>query len=91
MDIKFTITDEVAKRFLEVGEEDFAAVAKQYALVNLYRLKKIFAPELARELGLGRIATEDLLSWHGLPVEDFGSSDDYARAAEEARRAAEDE
>ena len=53
---------------------DFDAVAKEAALVELYRQGRLTHHQLATALGLDRFATEDLLHQHQV-TEDILSAD----------------
>lgn len=53
---------------------DFDAVAKEAALVELYRQAKLTHHQLATALSLDRFATDDLLKRHGV-TEDLLSAE----------------
>ena len=59
---------------------DLNEVAKEAAMVELYRLGKLSHHELATALGLERFETDGLLKRHNV-TEDLGTPDEFAEEA----------
>jgi hypothetical protein len=63
---------------------DLNQLAKESALVELYRREKITRYELSEALGLGRIETDEVLKNHNV-TEDLGTVEAYNAALEGLR------
>lgn len=68
MTISFEIPGDVEKLFVELGGNVNQAV-KEAALVELYRLGKLFHSEFAAALGTSRYEADGVLKRHGVFLE----------------------
>jgi hypothetical protein len=68
MTVSFQLPEELERHLRrELGDLDRAA--KEAALIELYRQKKVTHHELATALGLSRFGTDDLLKRYGVNYE----------------------
>jgi predicted HTH domain antitoxin len=68
MTISFSIPAHIENLLRESGQEP-SAVAKEAALVELYRLRRITHHQLSEALGLHRLETDAVLKRHGVPYD----------------------
>jgi hypothetical protein len=80
MAISFQLPDSVEQHLRE-SCADLDQVAKEAALVELYRQDKITHSELAQALGLGRIETDEVLASHGVTEDLLTSREHEAQLA----------
>ena len=75
MTVSFSIPPSIESLLSEHGQ-DPNLIAKQAALIELYRQTKVTRVQLASALGLSRFETDALLKRHNV-TEDLGSPAEY--------------
>ena len=78
MSVTFQLPQDVEKR-LRAQDADLDGVAKEAALVELYRQDRITHRELSEALGLGRLETESILKKHNV-TEDLPTDEEHNAA-----------
>jgi hypothetical protein len=68
MTISFDLPPQIERALRESGQEPSLA-AKEAALVELYRLRRITHHQLAEALGISRLETDGLLKRHDVPLD----------------------
>jgi hypothetical protein len=63
---------------------DVSQAAKEAALIELYRHKRVTHRDLCRALGISRLQADELLKTHGV-VEDLQTAEEYNAALTELR------
>lgn len=84
MSITFELPSPIEQQLREEWG-DFDAVAKESALVELYRQAKLTHHQLATALGLDRMATDELLQRHQV-TEDMISAEELGNQIATLRR-----
>lgn len=81
--VTFELPNNIERRLRQLGDLD--QVAKEAALVELYRQEKLTHHELAQALGLSRIETDVLLKKHNV-TEDLMTIEQFERQADQLWR-----
>ena len=68
MSIRFSLPPQIESVLGQNGQEPSAA-AKEAALVELYRLRRITHFQMCEALGIGRLEGDGLLKRHEVPME----------------------
>lgn len=68
MTISFSLPPQIEKALRESGQEPSFA-AKEAALVEFYRLRRITHHQLSEALGLGRLEADAVLKRHDVPID----------------------
>jgi Uncharacterised protein family (UPF0175) len=84
MSVKFDLPEAIEVQ-LRHDMTNLDEVAKEAALVELYRQEKLTHHQLATALGLGRLETEELLKRHNV-TEDLVAADELAAQLATLRR-----
>ncbi len=81
--VTFELPNNIERKLRQLGDLD--QVAKEAALVELYRQEKLTHHELAQALGLSRIETDVVLKTHNV-TEDLMTIEQFERQADQLWR-----
>lgn len=84
MGVKFDLPVDI-EEFLRRGVGDLDQVAKEAALVELYRQQRLTSHQLAKALGLSRLEADAVLKRHAV-TEDLLTDEELQRQVDEIRR-----